>query len=199
MNHLIDTSVLSRNSLWTLEAYAKVRNNFRHTAIAHKKKRTVFLGDNLNILFEDLTTVRYQIQEMLYIEKIFQESGIQDELSAYMPLLPTGKNFKATMMIEYPIVSERREALKRLRGIERQVYIQVQDTEKVYAIADEDLSRENNEKTSAVHFMRFELSQPMIDSIKQGISLTLGVDHEHYQQAVEIIGDTRRSLLADLH
>jgi hypothetical protein len=193
------TQALSRKTLWTLEHYSKLRQDFRKVVIAHKKKRTVFLGEHLNLLFEDTMTVRYQVQEMLRIEKIFEESGIQDELSAYMPLLPTGKNLKATMMIEYPVVDERRQALKRLRGIERQVYIQINGGIKIYAIADEDLSRETDEKTSAVHFMRFELSQNDIDRVKQGAALTVGVDHERYKQAIELVGDTRNSLVSDLN
>jgi hypothetical protein len=199
MEHSMYTQALSRKTLWTLEHYSKLRQDFRKVVIAHKKKRTVFLGEHLNLLFEDTMTVRYQVQEMLRIEKIFEESGIQDELSAYMPLLPTGKNLKATMMIEYPVVDERRQALKRLRGIERQVYIQINGGIKIYAIADEDLSRETDEKTSAVHFMRFELSQNDIDRVKQGAALTVGVDHERYKQAIELVGDTRNSLVSDLN
>jgi Protein of unknown function (DUF3501) len=199
MEHSMYTQALSRKTLWTLEHYSKLRQDFRKVVIAHKKKRTVFLGEHLNLLFEDTMTVRYQVQEMLRIEKIFEESGIQDELSAYMPLLPTGKNLKATMMIEYPVVDERRQALKRLRGIERQVYIQINGGIKIYAIADEDLSRETDEKTSAVHFMRFELSQNDIDRVKQGAALTVGVDHERYKEAIELVGDTRNSLVSDLN
>ncbi|MEY3996741.1 MAG: hypothetical protein RL344_1084 [Pseudomonadota bacterium] len=199
MEHSIYTQALSRKTVWTLENYSKLRQDFRKVVMAHKKNRTVFLGEHLNLLFEDTMTVRYQVQEMLRIEKIFEESGIQDELSAYMPLLPTGKNLKATMMIEYPVVDERRQALKRLRGIERQVYIQINGGIKIYAIADEDLSRETDEKTSAVHFMRFELSQNDIDRVKQGAALTVGVDHEQYKQAIELIGDTRNSLVSDLN
>jgi hypothetical protein len=199
MENSIYTQALSRDTLWTLEAYSKVRKDFRSAVMIHKKKRTVFLGEHLNFLFEDNMTVRYQIQEMLRIEKTFEESAIQDELSAYMPLLPTGKNLKATMMIEYSVVAERREALKQLRGIEHQVYVQVNGGTKIYAIADEDLPRENDEKTSAVHFMRFELPQVSVDAVKQGGLLTMGVDHENYQQSIQLVGDIRHSLVADLN
>ncbi len=187
-----------RDSLWTLETYARCRPDFRTAVMAHKKLRTVALGNHLTLLFEDTMTVRYQIQEMLRIEKTFEESGIQDELDAYLPLLPTGNNFKATLMIEYPVVEERREALKRLRGIERQVYVQVEGAAKVYAIADEDLPRENDEKTSAVHFMRFELTEDMVKALKYGVTLAVGVDHIAYQQHVELVDNVRSSLVADL-
>jgi hypothetical protein len=190
---------VERSSLWTLEKYAKLRPAFRLAVMAHKKLRTVALGNHVTLLFEDTITVRYQIQEMLRIEKIFEEDGIQDELSAYMPLLPEGSNFKATMMIEYPVVTERVEALKRLRGIERQVYVQVEGAAKVYAIADEDLPRENEEKTSAVHFMRFELTEDMVQALKYGVTLAVGVDHALYQQTVDPLPAVQRdSLVADL-
>jgi hypothetical protein len=199
MESIVYTQTLSRDTLWTLESYSKLRQEFRSAVMAHKKKRTVFLGEHLNLLFEDTMTVRYQVQEMLRIEKTFDESGIQDELNAYLPLVPTGSNLKATMMIEYPVVDERRQALKRLRGIERQVYVQVNGEEKVYAIADEDLPRENDEKTSAVHFMRFELPQSFIQAVKQGGKLVVGVDHALYHQFTELTGETLSSLVSDLH
>src|SRR6185312_2214218 len=149
---------ISRNSLLTLEAYAKVRDSTRARVIEHKKTRCVQLGNHLTFMFEDETTIRYQIQEMLHIEKIFDEAGIAAELEAYLPLVPDGGNFKATMQIEYENETERRAALGRLIGIERRIFIRVGDEAPVYAIADEDLARENSEKTSAVHFLRFELT-----------------------------------------
>lgn len=190
---------VTRDSLWTLETYSKCRPDFRNTVMAHKKLRSVALGNHITLLFEDTITVRYQIQEMLRIEKTFEENGIQDELDAYLPLLPTGSNFKATMMIEYPVVEERREALKRLRGVERQVYVQVEGAAKVYAIADEDLPRENEEKTSAVHFMRFELTEDMVKALKYGVTLAVGVDHLAYQQHLELALNVRDSLVNDLN
>jgi hypothetical protein len=189
---------ISRSSLWTLEKYAKVRSDFRSVIMAHKKLRTISLGNHVSLLFEDTMTVRYQIQEMLRIEKIFEESGIQDELSSYIPLIPDGSNFKATMMIEYTVVEERHQALKRLRGIEHQVYVQVEGANKIYAIADEDLSRETSEKTSAVHFMRFELTEDMVKALKYGVTLAVGIDHPLYQQQTEVSLLTRNSLVKDL-
>jgi hypothetical protein len=201
MNNPIYTEPLSRDTLWTLETYAKLRPAFRLAVIEHKKLRTVFLGKHINMLFEDTMTVRYQVQEMLRIEKTFEEAGIQDELSAYLPLLPTGNNLKATMMIEYTDIAERREALKRLRGIERQVYVQANNGSKIYAIADEDLPRENDEKTSAVHFMRFELAPSDIASLKSGKGLTIGVEHAEYSDSIYLCDnnhETYVSLVSDL-
>ncbi len=167
--------------------------------LEHKKPRTVHLGEHLTLLFEDELTIRYQVQEMLRIEKIFEEAGIQDELDAYNPLVPDGTNFKATLLVEYDDVLERREALARLRGIEDRVYVEVQGFASVYAIADEDLDRENDEKTSAVHFVRFELTPAMIASLKDGAALAVGVDHPAYQARVAAVAEaTRRALLADL-
>jgi Protein of unknown function (DUF3501) len=189
---------VSRDTLWTLEKYSKLRPAFRNAVIAHKKLRTVALGNHITLLFEDTLTVRYQIQEMLRIEKTFEDEGIQDELDAYLPLLPTGSNFKATMMIEYPVVEERIAALKRLRDIEHKVYVQVEGAGKVYAIADEDLPRSNEEKTSAVHFMRFELTEDMVKALKYGVTLAVGIDHAAYEQHKELAVDVRNSLVADL-
>ncbi|MEK9721843.1 MAG: DUF3501 family protein, partial [Quisquiliibacterium sp.] len=157
---------LTRDSLMTLEAYAKARPEFRRQVIEHKKSRTATLGKNLTLIFEDEMTVRYQIQEMLRIEKIFEEDGIRHELESYTPLIPDGRNFKATMMIEYPDVEERRRELARLIGIEDRVWVQVEGSERVYAIADEDLERENEQKTSSVHFLRFELTEEMAAALK---------------------------------
>jgi hypothetical protein len=150
---------LSRDSLLTLEAYAKSRKDFRAQVIAHKKHRTVHLGDHVTLIFEDELTIRYQVQEMLRVEKIFEEHGIQEEIDAYNPLIPDGRNFKATMMIEYEDIDERRAALQLLKGIEDRTWVRVEGCAPVYAIADEDLERENDEKTTSVHFLRFELTR----------------------------------------
>ena len=192
-------SRITRESLLTLEAYAKARPDLRAKAIAHKKLRTVHVGDHLTLLFEDETTIRYQIQEMLRIEKTFEQAGIDDELEAYNPLVPDGTNFKATMLIEYEDVEERKAALARLRGIESRVFVQVEGSPPVYAIADEDLPRENAEKTAAVHFLRFELAPEMIAALKYGVGLAIGVDHPAYSVApVAVSEETRKSLVADL-
>jgi hypothetical protein len=190
---------LTRESLMTLEAYAKARKDFRATVLAHKKNRTVHLGEHVTLIFEDELTVRYQVQEMLRIEKIFEEQGIQDEIDAYNPLIPDGRNWKATMLIEYEDVNERKSALALLKGVEDRTWVRVEGCPRVYAIADEDLERENEEKTSSVHFLRFELSREMCDALKYGVSLAIGVDHPHYQAALEPVADaTRAALLKDL-
>jgi hypothetical protein len=190
---------ITRDSLLTLEAYAKARPEFRARVIAHKKPRTVHLGDHLTLIFEDELTIRYQIQEMLRIEKTFEEAGIQDELDAYNPLVPDGSNFKATMLIEYPDVEARRVALARLRGIEDKVWVQVEGESRVMAIADEDLPRENEQKTSSVHFLRFELTSSMVAALKAGAALAIGVDHPEYRAAIAPVPDaTRNALVADL-
>ncbi len=190
---------ITRESLLTLEAYAKARREYRSKVIAHKKARSVHLGEHVTLAFEDEVTMRYQIQEMLHWEKTFEEAGIQGELDAYNPLVPDGSNFKATMLIEYEDVDERRHALSRLKGIEDRVWVQVAGCARVYAIADEDLERETDEKTSAVHFLRFELSPPMIAGLEQGAGLGLGVDHSNYQATIAAVGTkTRAALLGDL-
>ena len=190
---------ISRDSLLTLEAYAKARKEFRAKVLAHKKARTVHLGTNLTLVFEDELTIRYQIQEMLRIEKIFEEHGIQEELDAYNPLIPDGRNFKATMLIEYEDVDERRAALARLKGIEDRVWVRVEGCAPVYAIADEDLERETEQKTSSVHFLRFELTQEMADALKYGMALGIGVDHPHYDAKRDPVPpETRAALVADL-
>jgi hypothetical protein len=189
---------ITRESLLTLEAYAKARKDFRAKVIAHKKARTVHLGEHVTLLFEDELTVRYQIQEMLRIEKTFEEAGIADELDAYNPLVPDGSNFKATMLIEYEDVEERKVALATLRGIEANVYVQVEGCARVAAIADEDLPRENDEKTAAVHFLRFEFTPEMVAALKYGVGLGIGVDHAAYRVAIAAVGDaTRKALVAD--
>jgi hypothetical protein len=190
---------LERGDLYTLEQYAEERSAFRAKVLAHKQRRTLHLGPHLTLLFEDRLTVQYQIQEMLRIERILERAAIQDELDAYNPLIPDGHNFKATLLIEYAEVEERRSALAALRGIEDHAWLKVGDHVPVYAIADEDLERENEEKTSAVHFLRFELRPEMINDLKTGAGLGFGVDHEHYRYAVEALRDPlRASLLADL-
>lgn len=189
---------ITRESLMTLEAYAKARPEFRSKVMAHKKNRTVHLGQNLTLIFEDELTVRYQIQEMLRIEKTYEEEGIQDELEAYNPLVPDGGNWKATMMIEYPEETERRAMLAKLKGIENRVWVQVLDFARVHAIADEDLERENEEKTSSVHFLRFELTPDMIASAKSGAAIAMGSDHPIYTAETVVHQAVRDSLAADL-
>jgi hypothetical protein len=189
---------IARESLLSLEAYAKARDEFRAKVIAHKKARTVHLGEHLTLAFEDELTMRYQVQEMLRIERIFEEEGIQGELDAYGPLVPDGSNLKATMLIEYEDVGERQRALARLKGVEDRVYVEVEGFARVYAIADEDLDRENDEKTSSVHFLRFELARPMIDALRVGVPLAVGVDHPQYQARIAAVGPrTHEALLAD--
>jgi hypothetical protein len=195
----IEMAKLSRDSLMTLEAYAKARKDFRTRVIAHKKARTVHLGEHVTLIFEDALTIQYQVQEMLRVEKIFEEAGIQDELDAYNPLIPDGRNFKATMMIEYEDANERKGALARLKGVEDRAYVQVEGLQKVYAIADEDLERENDEKTSSVHFLRFELTDEMADALKYGVTLAVGIDHPHYQARIDaLLSPARDSLVKDL-
>jgi hypothetical protein len=190
---------IARESLLTLEAYARARKDFRAQVIAHKKARTVHLGEHVTLLFEDELTIRYQVQEMLRIEKTFEEAGIADELDAYNPLVPDGSNFKATMLIEYEDVAERTRALVELRGIESRIWLQVEGCARVAAIADEDLPRENDEKTAAVHFLRFELTPEMVAALKYGVGLAIGVDHPAYTVAIPAVGDaTRKALVADL-
>src|SRR5919205_3511987 len=167
--------MIKRESLLSLEAYARERNAFRARVIEHKKRRTVHLGDHITLQFEDELTIRYQVQEMLRIERIFEEEGIEGELAAYNPLVPDGTNWKATMLIEYPDPEERKRMLARLKGLERQVWVQIEGCERVYAIADEDLERENAEKTSSVHFLRFELDPAMRARLKAGAALRVGI------------------------
>jgi hypothetical protein len=187
---------ITRDSLMTLETYAKARPEFRRKVIDHKKARSIRLGEHVTILFEDELTVRYQIQEMLRIEKIFEEEGIQHELESYNPLVPDGRNLKATMMIEYDDPEVRRTELAKLIGIEDRVWVQVEGSPRVYAIADEDLERENAEKTSAVHFLRFELNDDMAAALKYGVSLSVGVDHANYTAAQQPLPVASRDALA---
>ena len=190
---------ISRDSLMTLESYAKARKDFRARVLAHKKHRTLHVGDHVTLVFEDELTIRYQVQEMLRVERIFEEEGIQDELDAYNPLIPDGRNFKATMLIEYEDVNERRGALALLRGVEDRAWVRVEGCAPVYAIADEDLERETDEKTSSVHFLRFELTPEMIETLKYGVGLAVGIDHPHYTAAIDPLpAASRAALLADL-
>jgi len=188
---------IARERLLTLEAYAKERPAFRARAVAHKRARTVHLGDHVTLLFEDELTIRYQVQEMLRIEKTFEEAGIQDELDAYNPLVPDGSNLKATMLIEYEDEDERREALARLKGIENRVFLRVRDLDTVHAIADEDLERETDEKTSSVHFLRFELTPPMIAAFKADADVAIGIDHAAYHVSETLSAPVRKALAAD--
>ena len=190
---------LTRTNLWSLEEYSERRAEFRAQVMHHKKKRQVSLGEHLRLYFEDELTIRYQIQEMLRIEKVFDKEGIQDELDAYNPLIPDGTNWKATMMLEYAEADVRREKVKELIGIEDKVWMQVEGCDKVYAIADEDLERENEEKTSTVHFLRFELNPSMIAASKHGAKIFAGADHERYPvRKVRISEDVAKSLINDL-
>jgi hypothetical protein len=190
---------ITRDSLMTLEAYAKARNEFRARVIEHKKTRTLSLGDSVTLIFEDELTIRYQVQEMLRAERVFEEEGIEEELGAYNPLVPDGTNWKATMMIEYPDTDERRRMLSRLIGIEDKVWVKVESRPRVYAIADEDLERETDDKTSSVHFLRFELDPSMVQALKRGARLSAGIDHPQYNVIVEdVSAPIRDSLVADL-
>jgi hypothetical protein len=189
---------IDRASLMTLEAYARERPEFRARVMAHKKNRTVQLGEHLKLIFEDELTIRYQVQEMLRVERIFEEEGIQDELAAYNPLVPDGRNLKATMMLEFPDPDERRKWLEDLIGIEDGLWIQVTGHEPVRAIADEDLERENEQKTSSVHFLRFELIDGMAQALKKGAGLTIGVDHPRYTVKLEAPPAVRNALALDL-
>jgi hypothetical protein len=188
---------IAPDSLLTLEAYAKERGAFRARVIEHKRARTVHLGEHVTLLFEDELTIRYQIQEMLRIEKMFEQAGIEDELDVYNPLIPDGSNLKATMLIEYEDENERRDALARLKGIEDRVWVRVDDLPAIHAIADEDLERANAQKTSSVHFLRFELTARMIAGFTGGENIRLGVDHPAYKVNVELSEPVRNALAAD--
>jgi Protein of unknown function (DUF3501) len=190
---------ITRDSLMTLEGYAKVRPEMRTEVMAHKKNRMVALGDHVTLIFEDEKTMRYQIQEMLRAERTFEEAGIQDELDAYNPLIPDGTNWKATMMIQYSDPDERKDALAKLKGIEDRVWVQVADQPRVFAIADEDMQRENEEKTSAVHFLRFELDATSIAAAKSGAAIRMGIDLDAYSvESMTLPDNTRAALVVDL-
>jgi hypothetical protein len=190
---------ITRDSLLTLEAYAKIRKGSRADAIAHRRLRSVRLGEHLTVQFEDEQTIRRQIQEMLHIEKIFDEDGIQSEIDAYGPLVPDGSNWKATLLIEYPDVHERKRELARLIGVEDHMFVEVEGQgARVYAVADEDLDRETDEKTSSVHFLRFEFSAAQRQAIRAGAAVKLGCDHTNYPAHVSIAPETLASLAGDL-
>ena len=189
---------ITPDSLMTLEAYAKWRKVHKQEVIAHRKLRTVHLGEHLSVQFESELSMRYQIQEMLRIEKIFEEEGIEHEVEAYAPLVPDGSNWKATMLLEYPDVNERKRELARLIGIEDRMFVEVEGHARVYAMADEDLDRETEDKTSAVHFLRFELTPAMCAAVKAGAAVKLGCDHTNYPAHVQITPETLASLAGDL-
>jgi len=188
---------LTRENLMSLEQYAKVRPQFRAEVLAHKRDRQVAIGPNATLHFEDRLTMQYQVQEMLRIERVYEAEGIEDELSAYNPLIPDGSNWKATFMIEYGNVDERRAALMRMVGIENRVWVRVEGFERVYAIADEDLERATEDKTSSVHFMRFELTPAMAAAVKQGAAVGMGIEHEAYNYSVDAVPENVRTSLAN--
>ncbi|PUB74427.1 MAG: DUF3501 domain-containing protein [gamma proteobacterium symbiont of Ctena orbiculata] len=191
---------LSHDDLYSLEEYARIRPEFRAKVIDHKKSRRLAIGPHAALYFEDELTMQYQIQEMLRIERIFEQQGIQDELDVYNPLIPDGMNWKATFMMEYHDVDERKQALTELIGIEAAIWVAVSGFDKVRPIANEDLERSTEEKTSAVHFLRFELTQPMIDALKAGAALSAGIDHPNYDYHVDNLdARVRESLIKDLH
>ena len=190
---------LSRDDLFSLEQYAETRAEFRQKVLEHKKNRRLDLGTNAALYFEDRLTMQYQVQEMLRIEKIFEAAGINEELDAYNPLIPDGTNWKATFMVEFPDIDERKAMLTQLVGIEDRIYVHVADFDRVYAIADEDLERADEEKTSAVHFLRFELPPEQIAALKSGAALIAGIDHENYHVEISPVPDNvRASLINDL-
>tara|TARA_R110002124_G_scaffold220186_1_gene385991 strand:+ start:19 stop:603 length:585 start_codon:yes stop_codon:yes gene_type:complete len=190
---------LTRDDLMSLEAYSQARDDFKAQVMAHKRDRRLALGTNATLYFEDRMTMLYQVQEMLRIERIFEAEGIADELAAYNPLIPDGSNWKATFMVEFPDIDERRAMLRQLIGLENAVYLQVQGHEKIRPIADEDLERSDGDKTSAVHFLRFELTDEMIAALKSGANLDAGIDHPNYQVTVSPVAEPiRLALLGDL-
>lgn len=190
------TEKLTPEKLYSLEQYAKLRNEFRAKVIAHKKPRQVRIGEHATLYFEDALTMQYQVQEMLRVERIFEPEGIEEEIAAYNPLIPDGRNWKATFMIEYDDEAERRRALAKMTGIEDKVWVQIGDQPKVWAIADEDLERETEEKTSSVHFLRFELKPEMIAALKGGAKLAMGIEHPAYTHSVDPVSDATRAALA---
>lgn len=192
------TGKITPDSLMSLEAYSKWRKAHKPDIIAHRKLRSVQLGEHINLQFESEMTIRYQIQEMLRVEKIFEEEGIEQEIEVYAPLVPDGGNWKATMMIEYTDINERRRELARLIGVEDRLFVEVEGYARVYAIADEDLDRENDVKTSAVHFVRFEFTPPMRAAIQAGAAVKIGCDHTHYPAHVQVSPETLASLAGDL-
>lgn len=195
----LENIVLERKDLWSLEQYAEKRQAFRTEVLAHKEHRRVQIGQHILLVFEDEKTIRYQIQEMLRIEKVFEAAAIEEELEAYNPLIPDGDNWKCSMLIQYPDVDERRQRLAALLDVENRVWVQVGATEKCFALADEDLERANDDKTSAVHFLRFQLGQAQESAVKDGAAITFGIDHKHYQEQDVLVSEgVRTSLAADL-
>ena len=191
--------MLERKDLWSLEQYAGKREGFRAEVLAHKQNRRVLIGQHILLVFEDDKTIRYQIQEMLRIEKVFEAAGIKEELEAYNPLIPDGDNWKCSMLIQYPEVEERRLRLAELLDVENRVWVQAGETEKLFALADEDLERANGDKTSAVHFLRFQLEAAQVSAVKAGATVTFGIDHKNYQEEDVLVSENvRASLAADL-
>ncbi|MHB8565274.1 MAG: DUF3501 family protein [Acidiferrobacteraceae bacterium] len=189
---------LTRENLYSLEKYVEIRADFRSRVLEHKKSRQVAVGPHARLYFEDPLTIQYQVQEMLRVERIFEPDGIEEELSAYNPLIPDGGNWKVTFMLEYADAEVRKEALRALRGVEDRIYVQVEGSERVFGVADEDLERATEEKTSAVHFLRFDLSPPMVAGVKRGAGVRAGVDHPSYRHEVQIPQAVRASLSNDL-
>ena len=195
----LEKNVLERKDLWSLEQYAEKREAFRAEVLAHKQNRRVLVGQHILLVFEDDKTIRYQIQEMLRIEKVFEAAGIKEELEAYNPLIPDGDNWKCSMLIQYPEVEERRLRLAELLDVENRVWVQTGETEKLFALADEDLERANDDKTSAVHFLRFQLGAAQVSAVKDGATVTFGIDHKNYQEEDVLVSENvRTSLAADL-
>jgi len=188
---------LNREDLWSLEEYSEKRESFRKTVLEHKKNRSVVLGDHVQLMFEDRQTIRYQIQEMLRIEKVFESAGIEDELEAYNPLIPDGENWKCTMLIQYQEVEERKVKLQQLVNIESLIWVQVDGFDKAFAFADEDMERSNDNKTSAVHFMRFQFDKGSLEAAKSGAEIAIGCDHEQYLEQLTLAPNVRQSLIGD--
>ena len=189
---------LEKKDLFSLEKYSEIRIAFRDKIIQHKKNRRLSLNPHATLYFEDTLTMQYQVQEMLHIEKIFDASGIQEELDVYNPLIPDGTNWKATFMIEYSDITKRKAALSKLIGVEKSIWVQIEDSEKIYAIANEDLNRETEDKTSAVHFVRFELTQNMCAHAKVGLPINFGIDHPYFKTDVIVPAEIQSSLINDL-
>lgn len=195
----MEQAMLQREDLWSLEDYSNERDAFRTQVLDHKRNRRILIGEHVLLVFEDALTIRYQIQEMLRIEKVFESAGIQEELDAYNPLIPDGDNWKCTMLIQYPDVEERRERLAQLKDIENRTWVKIGDSDPVFALADEDLERANDDKTSAVHFLRFQLTPAHIAEAQKGAWITFGVDHANYEaEPVTVSESIRASLAADL-
>lgn len=189
---------LTADDLYSLERYARCRPDFRARVLEHKRDRTTAIGPDVTWIFEDRLTIQYQVQEMLRVERIFEPDGIREELEAYNPLIPDGSNFKVTFLIEYPDPEQRKVALARMKGIEQRCYVQVEGFDRVFAIADEDLERENEEKTSSVHWLRFELTPAMRSAVRSGAGVTAGIDHAAYRHSAALPSATVRALAADL-